>query len=111
MTFSANNIDAKSQIPLERLAYLQSERDRLIALGASPKGVWLEKSRPSKRNFDQVVWKADKPHEWLGEKKSRYIGEVDSKEHISAIAQHSAGQELRKIEREIKSIEKKLSKS
>lgn len=97
----------KSELPLERLADLLAERDRLIALGASPKGVWLEKSRPSKRNFDQVVWKADKPHEWLDGKKSRYIGEVDSKEHISAIAQHSAGQKLRKIEREIKSIEKK----
>lgn len=106
-----------AQIPLEpdstrtRLKFLKQQAIALESSGASPKGVWLEKSRPSKRNFDQVCWKADKPHEWLGGKKSRYIGEVDSKEHISAISQHEASQQLRKIEREIKSIEKKLSKS
>lgn len=98
---------SQNDFPLERLKHLQAERDRLVAIGASPKGVWIEKSRPSKRNFDQAVWKADKPHEWLGGKHSRYIGEVGSKDHISAIAQHRAGQELRKVEREIKKLQVK----
>ena len=93
----------------ERLGYLQSERDRLISSGASPRGVWLEKSKPARReNFVQVVWKADTKHGWLSDKKSRYIGKENSDEHLSAIAIHKAGQELRKVEREIKSIEKKL---
>ena len=96
----------------ERLAYLQSERDRLINSGASPKGVWLEKSKPAhKENFVQVVWKSDAKHPWLGDKKSNYIGKLNSDEHKSAIAIHQAGQQLRIVEREIKSIEKKLSKS
>lgn len=94
--------------PGKRLAYLLSKRDRLIASGASPKGVWLCSGKVPNRDFIQVVWKADKPHPWLGGAKSRYIGKLNSDEHLSAIAQHRAGQELRKIEREIKSIQKEL---
>lgn len=96
----------------ERLAYLQSERDRLIASGASPKGIWIEKSKPAhKPNFVQAVWKSDKPRPEWGDKKSQYIGEYGKDKHKSAIAIHQAGQQLRIVEREIKSIEKKLSKS
>lgn len=96
----------------ERLAYLQSERDRLISSGASPKGVWLEKSKPAhKENFVQVVWKSDNPRPEWGDKRSQYIGEYGKEKHLSAIAIHQAGQQLRIVEREIKSIEKKLRKS
>jgi hypothetical protein len=104
--FSQNNIDAKSDFPLERLAFLQSERDRLIASGASPKGIWLEKSKPSGKDFVQVVWKSDKARPEWGDRKSKYIGKENSDEHLSAIAQHLAGQKLRKIEREIKELSK-----
>lgn len=102
--FSANSIDARLQVLLE-------QRDRLIASGASPQGVWLSVGQVYKKDFRQVVWKSAKEHEWLGGNKSRYIGKENSDEHKSAIAQHKAGQELRKIEREIKSIQKKLEKS
>lgn len=101
---SANNIDA-------RLSFLLEQRDQLIASGASPQGVWLSVGRVYKKDFRQVVWKSAHEHEWLSNNKSRYIGKEDSDEHKSAIAQHKAGQELRKIEREIKSIQKKLEKS
>lgn len=101
---SANNIDA-------RLQFLLEQRDRLIASGASPQGVWLSVGQVYKKDFRQVVWKSAHEHKWLGGNKSRYIGKENSDEHLSAIAQHKAGQELRKIEREIKSIQKKLEKS
>lgn len=101
---SANNIDA-------RLSFLLEQRDQLIASGASPQGVWLSVGRVYKKDFRQVVWKSAHEHKWLGGNKSRYIGKENSDEHLSAIAQHKAGQELRKIEREIKSIQKKLEKS
>lgn len=101
---SVNNIDA-------RLQFLLEQRDRLIASGASPQGVWLSVGQVYKKDFRQVVWKSAHEHKWLGGNKSRYIGKENSDEHLSAIAQHKAGQELRKIEREIKSIQKKLEKS
>ena len=95
----------------ERLAYLQSERDRLISSGASPKGIWIEKSKPAhKPNFVQAVWKSDKPRPEWGDKKSQYIGEYGKDKHKSAIAIHQAGQQLRIVEREIKSILKKQEK-
>jgi hypothetical protein len=99
---SANNIDA-------RLQFLLEQRDRLINSGASPQGVWLSVGQVYKKDFRQVVWKSAKEHEWLGGNKSRYIGKENSDEHVSAIAQHKAGQELRKVEREIKSIQSKKS--
>jgi hypothetical protein len=93
----------------ERLAYLQAERDRLISSGASPKGIWIEKSKPAhKPNFIQAVWKSDKPRPEWGDKKSQYIGEYGKDKHLSAIAIHQAGQQLRIVEREIKKLEKKL---
>jgi hypothetical protein len=98
--FSANNIDVKLQFLLE-------QRDRLINSGASPQGVWLSVGQVYKKDFRQVVWKSAKKHEWLGGNKSRYIGKENSDEHLSAIAQHKAGQELRKIEREIKKLQVK----
>lgn len=91
----------------ERLAYLQSERDRLIASGASPRGIWINCSKVPNREFKQAVWKSDKPRAEWGDKKSKYIGEFNKEAHISAIAQHKAGQELRKIEREIKKLQVK----
>jgi hypothetical protein len=102
--FSANNID-------DRLSFLLEQRDRLLNLGASPEGVWLSTGQVHKKKFRQVVWKSAKEHKWLGGNKSRYIGKENSDEHKSAIAQHKAGQELRKVERDIKSIQKKLEKS
>ncbi len=98
--FSVNNIDATLQFLLE-------QRDRLINSGASPQGVWLSVGQVYKKDFRQVVWKSAKNHEWLGGNKSRYIGKENSDEHLSAIAQHKAGQELRKIEREIKKLQVK----
>jgi hypothetical protein len=95
---SVNNIDA-------RLQFLLEQRDRLINSGASPQGVWLSVGQVYKKDFRQVVWKSAKEHEWLGGNKSRYIGKENSDEHVSAIAQHKAGQELRKIEREIKKLQ------
>jgi len=97
---SANSIDA-------RLQFLLEQRDRLINSGASPQGVWLSVGQVYKKDFRQVVWKSAKNHEWLGGNKSRYIGKENSDEHLSAIAQHKAGQELRKIEREIKKLQVK----
>ena len=97
--FSANNIDASSSA---RLQFLLEQRDRLIASGASPQGVWLSVGQVYKKDFRQVVWKSGYEHPWLSNKKSRYIGKENSDKHVSAIAQHKAGQELRKIERLLK---------
>jgi len=96
--FSANNIDA-------RLKFLLEQRDRLISSGASPQGVWINCGKVPNRDFKQAVWKSDKPQPQWGDKKSKYIGKFNSEEHLSAIAQHRAGQELRKIEREIKKLQ------
>jgi len=99
------------EILRDRLADLQKEAIALESSGASPKGVWLEKSRPSKRNFDQVVWKSAKPHKWLNDKRSRYIGKLDHDEHKSAQTQFAAGKRLQEIQKEIKEIEKKIDKN
>lgn len=104
IVFSQNNIDAEASSPLERLEFLRSERDRLIASGASPEGVWIEKSKPAGKDFIQVVWKSKTPKTEWSDRKSHYIGKENSDKHLSAIAQHKAGQELRKIEKEIKKI-------
>ena len=98
--FSVNNIDAK-------LSYLLEQRDRLIASGASPQGVWINCGKVPNRDFKQAVWKSDKPQPQWGDKKSHYIGRFMGDEHISAITQHRAGQELRKVEREIKKLQVK----
>jgi len=98
--FSVNNA---------RLQFLLEQRDRLMLLGASPEGIWINCGKVSKKDFKQAVWKSNKPQaQWSGNK-SQYIGKFGGEEHLSAIAQHRAGQELRKIEREIKSIQSKKS--
>ena len=96
--FSVNNIDAK-------LSYLLEQRERLIASGASPQGVWINCGKVPNRDFKQAVWKSDKPQPQWGDKKSQYIGKFGGDEHLSAIAQHRAGQELRKVEKEIKKLQ------
>ena len=98
--FSVNNIDAK-------LSFLLEQRERLIASGASPQGIWLNSGKVPNRDFVQVVWKSDKPRAEWGDKKSQYIGKFGGEEHLSAIAQHRAGQELRKVEKEIKKLQVK----
>lgn len=105
---SVNNIDASSSA---RLQFLLEQRDRLIASGASPPGVWLSVGQVYKKDFRQVVWKSAYGHPWLSNKKSRYIGKENSDEHVSAIAKHRAGQELRKVEREIKSLQNKKNET
>jgi hypothetical protein len=97
--FSANNIDA-------RLEFLLEQRDRLIASGACPDGVWINCGKVPNRDFKQAVWKSHKPRAEWDNKKSKYIGEFGKEAHISAIAQHRAGQELRKVEREIRKLQK-----
>lgn len=104
IAFSQNNIDAEASSPLEQLEFLRSERDRLIASGASPEGIWIEKSKPAGKDFIQVVWKSKTPRTDWGDRKSHYIGKDGSDKHLSAIAQHKAGQKLREIEKEIKKI-------
>lgn len=105
---SVKIIDAMPSNPLERLEFLRSERDRLIASGASPEGVWIEKSKPAGKDFIQVVWKSKTPRTEWSDRKSHYIGKDGSDKHLSAIAQHKAGQKLREIEKEIKKLVTKL---
>ncbi len=95
---SQNNIDADLESLLE-------QRDRLIAQGTSPEGVWINCGKVHGKNFKQAVWKSTKPRSEWGEKKSQYIGEFGKEAHLSAIAQHKAGQELRKVEKQIKKLQ------
>lgn len=101
--FSVNNIDASSSA---RLQFLLEQRDRLISSGACPDGVWINCGKVPNRDFKQAVWKSSTPRKEWGDKKSCYIGKFGKEEHLSAIAQHKAGQELRKIEREIRKLQK-----
>lgn len=91
----------------DRYQFLLERREQLIASGASPQGVWINCGKVPRRDFRQAVWKSDKPRPEWGDKKSQYIGKFMGEEHLSAIAQHRAGQELRKIEREIKKLQVK----
>ena len=100
IAFSGNNIDA-------RLQFLLEQRDRLINSGACPDGVWINCGKVPHRDFKQAVWKSSTPRKEWGDKKSQYIGKFGGDEHLSAIAQHRAGQELRKIEREIRKLQVK----
>jgi hypothetical protein len=95
-------LDARYQFLLER-------REELINLGACPDGLWINCGKVPHRDFKQAVWKSHKPRAEWGNKKSKYIGEFGKEAHISAIAQHRAGQELRKIEREIRKLQDKKS--
>lgn len=90
-----------------RYKFLLERREQLIESGASPQGVWINCGKVPHRDFRQAVWKSDKPQPQWGNKKSQYIGKFMGEEHLSAIAQHRAGQELRKIEREIKKLQVK----
>jgi hypothetical protein len=90
----------------ERLDKLHKDHDRLIQSGASPKGVWIEKSKPSGKDFIQACWRSDKPHEWLGDRKTRYIGKWESDAHVSAKSQFVAGKRLKEIQKQIKEISK-----
>jgi hypothetical protein len=106
--FSLNNIDASNDSLLDQpLESLIAWRDRLIKSGASPEGVWLSCSQVRGREFYQVQWRSNSQHPWLGDQKSKYVGVVDSKEHLSAIAIHQAGQQLVKIEKQIKKLQEK----
>ena len=91
----------------DRYQFLLERREELINSGASPQGIWINCGKVPNRDFKQAVWKSDKPRPEWGNKKSQYIGKFDGDEHKSAIAQHRAGQELRKVEREIKKLQVK----
>ena len=91
----------------DRYQFLLERREQLIESGASPQGVWINCGKVPHRDFKQAVWKSDKPRPEWGDKKSQYIGKFMGEEHLSAIAQHKAGQELRKVEREIKKLQVK----
>lgn len=91
----------------DRYQFLLERREELINSGASPRGVWINCGKVPHRDFKQAVWKSDKPQAQWGDKKSQYIGKFGGDEHLSAIAQHRAGQELRKVEREIKKLQVK----
>lgn len=85
---------------------LQLEANALIQSGASPKGVWIEKSKPSGKDFIQACWRSDKPHAWLGDLKTRYIGKYDGDAHHSAKSQFEAGKRLKEIQKQIKGLSK-----
>ena len=91
----------------DRYQFLLERREQLIESGACPDGIWINCCKVPNRDFKQAVWKSDKPRPEWGDKKSRYIGKFGGDEHLSAIAQHRAGQELRRIEREIKKLQVK----
>ena len=72
--FSRNNIDASSDSRLDQpLEVLIAWRDRLIASGASPYGIWLSTGKVRDRDFYQVQWRATNQHPWLGNQKSKYV--------------------------------------
>ena len=99
------HIDADSDS--DRYQFLLERREQLIESGACADGVWINCGKVPRRDFKQAVWKSDKPRPEWGNKKSQYIGKFGGDEHLSAIAQHRAGQELRKIEREIRKLQVK----
>ena len=90
-----------------RYQFLLERREQLIESGACADGVWINCGKVPRRDFKQAVWKSSSPRPEWGDKKSKYIGEFGKEAHISAIAQHRAGQELRKIEREIRKLQVK----
>lgn len=91
----------------DRYQFLLERREQLIESGASPQGIWINCGKVPHRNFKQAVWKSSNPRPEWGDKKSQYIGKFGGDEHLSAIAQHRAGQELRKIDREIRKLQVK----
>ena len=91
----------------DRLDSLLEQKDKLINSGASPQGVWINCGKVPHRDFEQAVWKSSTPRKEWGDKKSQYIGKRGKEDHLSAIAQHRAGQELRKVEREIRKLQVK----
>lgn len=91
----------------DRYQFLLERREQLIESGASPQGVWINCGKVPHRDFKQAVWKSHKPRAEWGDKKSCYIGKFGKEEHLSAISKHRAGQELRKVEREIKKLQVK----
>ena len=88
----------------EQLIRLREQLAVLEKKETSPKGVWLNKGKVPNKDFVQVAWKSDKPHEWLDGNKSRYIGKINSEEHLLAEKQLEAGQQLRQTESDIKRI-------
>ena len=99
------HIDADSDS--DRYQFLLERREQLIESGACADGVWINCGKVPRRDFKQAVWKSSSPRPEWNDKKSKYIGEFGKEAHISAIAQHRAGQELRKIEREIRKLQVK----
>ncbi len=91
----------------DRYQFLLERREQLINSGACADGIWINCGQVSGKKFKQAVWKCTTQRpEWDGNK-SKYIGEFGKEAHISAIAQHRAGQELRKVEREILKLQVK----
>ncbi len=103
---SCSSTDNLSVSPRTSLDELQSKAEFLIQSGASPKGIWLEKSKPHGKDFVQIVWKADHPRPEWGGKKSKYVGKLDSDEHLSAMSQFDAGKRLKEINKQIKELTK-----
>ena len=94
----------------EKLIHLREQLMFLEKQDTSPKGVWLNKGKVPNKDFIQVAWKSDKPHEWLDGNKSRYIGKSDSEEHLLAEKQLAAGKQLRQTESEIEKILREIER-
>jgi hypothetical protein len=98
-----DNLDASPRTTLDAL---KLKANALIQSGASPKGVWIERSKPQGKDFLQACWRSDKPHAWLGDRKTRYIGKWESDAHVSAKSQFDAGKRLKEIQKQIKELTK-----
>jgi hypothetical protein len=101
--FLTDNLDVSPRTALDEL---QLKANALIQSGASPKGVWIERSKPQGKDFLQACWRSDKPHEWLGDRKTRYIGKWEGDAHVSAKSQFVAGKKLKEIHKQIKELSK-----
>ncbi|WP_071880373.1 hypothetical protein [Synechococcus sp. PCC 7502] len=106
----------------DRLADLQSKADFIRATGpVAQSGVWIEYGKVSKRKFRQAYYRSNKAifpakrqsslaQSESGLVKRQYIGEENSKEVKRAGEAIARRNELERIGKEIKLIEKSLCK-
>ncbi|AFY75425.1 hypothetical protein Syn7502_03590 (plasmid) [Synechococcus sp. PCC 7502] len=110
--------DSKNQNIIDRIAQLEARRNQILATGpVAEQGVWIEYGKVSKRKFRQAYYRSNKPifqsklqaallSGESGLVKRQYIGEENSKQVRAAGEAIARRNELDRITREIKMLEK-----
>jgi hypothetical protein len=100
--------DFEVSVLQESIAGLEAERDRLIKEAEfAPDNGWIETGMVRGKAFKQAWWRGN----FVGGKKTIYIGKEGSPEHKQAVNSQKARRQLKQVQKQIKQLRKEMDRA